>query len=450
MYTGRMTRYFGTDGIRGTVGQAPVTADFALHLGHALGLTLKANGLPPLVVIGKDTRLSGYMFESALEAGLASAGTDIRLLGPMPTPAIAYLTRTLRAGAGIVISASHNPYHDNGFKFFSGSGEKLSDDFQAELESRLEEPLVHCEPADIGRAERVADAAGRYIEHCKRSVPASLTLAGLHVVVDCAHGATYQIAPRVLDELGAQVTAIGNQPDGMNINRGFGSTHPQQLIETVRKTGADLGMALDGDGDRVLLVDDQGELLNGDQMLYIMARQRQRDDRLKGGVVGTLMSNFGFEVALGNLGIPFARAAVGDRHVHRMLIDQGWQLGGEASGHVICLDKTTTGDGMVSALEVFQVVQESGLGLHELKQGMQLYPQIILNVPVTAPYQGPTDHTVEVIEACTASLAGQGRIVFRPSGTEPVVRVTVEGRDHHTITQLAERIATAVNNENAA
>ncbi len=354
-----MNRYFGTDGIRGTVGQPPVTADFALRLGHALGLTLKANDQPPLVVIGKDTRLSGYMFESALEAGLASAGTDIRLLGPMPTPGIAYLTRSLRAGAGIVISASHNPYQDNGFKFFSATGEKLLDHVQAQLEDFIDQDLVHCAPSEIGRAERVEDAAGRYIEFCKRTVPSDLSLKDMKIVVDCAQGAAYQIAPQVLTELGADLVVIGNQPNGMNINQGYGSTQPQRLIKAVVAHHADAGIALDGDGDRVLMVDSHGELLNGDQLLFIMACHRKSAGSLRGGIVGTLMSNFGFQRALEDQQIEFVRADVGDRHVHKALTDRGWELGGEASGHIISLDKTTTGDGLVSALEILQIMRQS-------------------------------------------------------------------------------------------
>jgi len=437
-------RYFGTDGIRGRVGEYPVSADFVLKLGWAAGRVL-AGGERRAVVIGKDTRVSGYLFESALEAGLASAGADIRLLGPMPTPAVAYLTRTLKAAAGIVISASHNPFQDNGIKFFSGRGEKLPDELEDAIERMVDEEFRTVSPERLGKAERVADAPGRYIEFCKNSFPADLTLHGLKLVVDCANGATYHVAPRVFSELGARVTAIGVQPDGFNINRDVGSTHPGAMCEKVIETGADLGIAFDGDGDRVIFADNQGHVVDGDELLYIIAAARHRAGRLGGGVVGTVMSNVGLAVALEREGIEFRRASVGDRHVHRMLVECGWQLGGEASGHILCRDLTSTGDGVVSALQVLGEAVVSGRSLRELADGMTRFPQCMINVPVRKCFDPDGNPAVgRALAAVEADLAGRGRVILRPSGTEPVVRVTVESPDADEARALARRLADAV------
>ncbi|MFP4079486.1 MAG: phosphoglucosamine mutase [Ectothiorhodospira sp.] len=440
-------RYFGTDGIRGRVGDAPMTADFALRLGWAAGRVLGGeNG--GTVLIGKDTRVSGYLFESALEAGLSSAGMDIRLLGPMPTPAVAYLTRTFRAAAGIVISASHNPYYDNGFKFFSSTGSKLPDAVEEAIEAMMERPMAMVDSADLGKAERVGDAPGRYIEFCKGTIPAGTTLHGLKLVVDCAHGATYGVAPHVFEELGAEVIPVGVDPDGFNINEACGSLHPQHLRRTVLEHRADLGIALDGDGDRPILVDERGEVVDGDQALCIIALARHHDGILQGGVVGTLMSNLGLEQALGAVGIPFRRVKVGDRHVMEALQREGWQLGGESSGHIICLDRTSTGDGIVSALQVLQVMSQTGRALSELQRGMEKYPQKLVNVPVTADAArgGLLEGRVvqEAVQDAESVLAGRGRVLLRPSGTEPLVRVMVEGADVGLVGRLARELADAV------
>lgn len=440
-------RYFGTDGIRGRVGRAPMTPDFALRLGWAAGRVLAPDGRAP-VIIGKDTRISGYMFESALEAGLSAAGADIRLLGPMPTPAVAYLTRTFRAAAGIVISASHNPYFDNGFKFFSAEGAKLPDHVELAIEAELERPVETVDSADIGKAERVHDAPGRYIEFCKSTIPAGTVLRGLRLVVDCAHGATYAVAPSVFEELGAEVAAIGDAPDGFNINEQAGSLYPENLRAAVLGQGADVGIALDGDGDRVVMVDEQGELVDGDEVLCIIAMGRARDGLLKGGVVGTLMSNLGLELALGEQGIPFRRAAVGDRYVLEMLQAQEWHLGGESSGHILCLDRTTTGDGIVSALQVLHIMRMTGQPLSELRRVMTKFPQTLVNVPLEggADRNGVLDSApvVSAVHAAERLLGDQGRVLLRPSGTEPLVRVMVEGREPRQVEEIARDIAEAV------
>jgi phosphoglucosamine mutase len=440
-------RYFGTDGIRGRVGRAPMTPDFALRLGWAAGRVLAHDGQGP-VLIGKDTRVSGYMFESALEAGLSAAGADIRLLGPMPTPGVAYLTRTFRAAAGIVISASHNPFFDNGFKFFSAAGTKLPDEVELAIEAELERPVETVDSADIGKAERVHDAAGRYIEFCKSTIPSGTAFHGLKVVVDCAHGATYAVAPSVFEELGAEVVAIGNEPDGFNINEDAGSLHPETLRAAVLSNQADVGIALDGDGDRLVMVDEQGELVDGDEALCIIALGRAREGLLNGGVVGTLMSNLGLELALAERGIPFKRAAVGDRYVLEMLHAEGWTLGGESSGHILCLDRTTTGDGIVSALQVLHIMRMTSQPLSTLRRTMTKYPQTLVNVPLN----GSTDRSgvleagrvKEAVRAAERVLGDQGRVLLRPSGTEPLVRVMVEGRESRQVAQIARDIADAV------
>ena len=442
-------KYFGTDGIRGCVGEPPITADFILRLGRAVGAVLAGND-KRAVVIGKDTRISGYMFESALEAGLAAAGANILLLGPMPTPAVAYLTRTMYACAGIVISASHNAYGDNGFKFFSASGEKLPDDVERAIEEELERPFVTVESARMGKAARVEDAAGRYIEFCKGTVPFGTLFTGLRIVLDCAHGSTYRVAPAVLRELGAKVHVIGNEPDGMNINDACGSTQPQAMQAEVIRVGADLGIAFDGDGDRLVMADHRGELVDGDGLLYIIASARKAAGRMQGGVVGTVMTNLGLELALAELGIPFLRTAVGDRHIHRALVENGWSLGGEASGHMLSLDRTSTGDGIVSALQVLEVLVNSGKSLRDLSKGMQKFPQTMINVPVSANAREllpDSDRINGVLREVEAELAGRGRVILRASGTEPLIRVTLEGADSEQIDLLAQRLADTVRSE---
>lgn len=443
-------RYFGTDGIRGRVGEGPIAADFVLRLGNALGRVLSGQGdAPPVVVIGKDTRISGYMFESALEAGLVAAGAHVRMLGPMPTPGVAQLTRSLRASAGIVISASHNPFHDNGIKFFSAQGEKLDDATEAAIEAAIDEAFLTVDSARIGKVQRIADAATRYVEFCKSTVPVSLTLNGLRLALDCAHGATYQVAPTLFEELGAEVLAIGDEPDGLNINQGVGSTHIHALCEQVRRTGADLGIAFDGDGDRVMMVDATGEPLDGDDILYILACAWQARDRLAGPVVGTLMTNYGLEMALAGRGIGFVRAQVGDRHVHQKLVEHGGVLGGETSGHILCLDRAGTGDGIVSALQVLEVLRDSGEGLAGLRRGFTKVPQKTVNIRLpdgARPLQDPA--VVAVLAQADADLSGKGRAFMRASGTEPVVRVTVEAADaarmEHWIERLGEAVRSAV------
>ena len=437
-------RYFGTDGIRGKVGQYPITPDFVLKLGWAVGRVLATDGNRK-VVIGKDTRISGYMFESALEAGLAAAGVDILLLGPMPTPGIAYLTRTMHANAGIVISASHNPFDDNGIKFFSADGTKLPDEVELAIEAELDKDMQSQDSAHLGKASRVTDAAGRYIEFCKRTLSQKLKLNGLKIVVDCANGATYDIAPRVFTELGAEVISIGDNPDGMNINAACGSTHPQDLQQTVRQHNADLGIAFDGDGDRVLMVDSQGKLVDGDELLYIIARHRQQSGKLVGGVVGTLMTNLGLEHALAQCDIPFVRTNVGDRYVMEELLAQNWRLGGENSGHIICLDRTTTGDGIIAALQVLAAMVESEQGLGDLLASMEKYPQILINVQLDKQMDVMSLPPVQdAMQAAEQQLADTGRILLRPSGTEPLIRVMVEGQDSTVVEQVANDLAAVV------
>jgi phosphoglucosamine mutase len=442
-------KYFGTDGIRGRVGHPPITPDFVLRLGWAAGRVLGGEH-GGRVVIGKDTRISGYMFESALEAGLSAAGLDTHLLGPIPTPAIAYLTRTLRARAGIVISASHNPFDDNGIKFFSAEGVKLPDATEEAIEALLEEPLTTRNSASLGKAYRVPDAAGRYIEFCKGTVPNGLTLEGLHIVVDCAHGATYQVAPAVFSELGARVTAIGVEPDGLNINEGVGSTRPEALQDAVRRERADLGVAFDGDGDRVIMVDAGGEVVDGDELLYIIAAHRHGNGGFPGGVAGTLMSNLGLELALQGLGIPFRRAKVGDRYVSELLAAEDWLLGGETSGHIICRDRNTSGDGIIAALQVLTALVERGETLESFRQGMTKLPQTLVNVRVERMIDVHASPAItDAVESAEADLADCGRVLLRPSGTEPVVRVMVEGEDEQQVRELAERLAHVVREEAA-
>lgn len=445
-------KYFGTDGVRGEVGQFPITPEFIMKLGWAAGRVLaQCQGDQSKVLIGKDTRISGYMFESALEAGLSAAGVDIMLLGPMPTPGIAYLTRTLRAEAGIVISASHNPHYDNGIKFFSAQGLKLADEVELAIEAELDKPLETVEPSRLGKAGRVIDAAGRYIEFCKSTIPSRISLGGLKIVVDCAHGATYDIAPKVFDELEANVIAIGVEPDGLNINQDCGSTKPGGLQRAVQEHGADLGVALDGDGDRVILVDHKGEIVDGDEILYIIACAGMDKPEFRRGVVGTLMSNLGLEHALAEKGIRLHRARVGDRYVMEMLQAQGLLLGGESSGHVICLERTTTGDGIVSALQVLAAMVEQGVSLHELKSGMTKYPQTMINVRTEQRFDFSASSEVAASQQeIEAQLDGRGRVLLRASGTEPVVRVMVEGQDADEVSEcaryLAQKVETAYQN----
>lgn len=431
-------KYFGTDGIRGRVGISNVSPEFFLKLGWAVGRVL-ANGERRKVIIGKDTRVSGYMLESALEAGLSAAGVDVALLGPMPTPAVAYLTRTLRANAGIVISASHNLFEDNGIKFFSADGGKLPDSWELAIEAEMEKPLQTVPSVQLGKAKRIHDAAGRYIEFCKSTIPSLTRLTGLKVVVDCANGATYHVAPNVFSELGADVIAIGDKPDGFNINAHSGSTSPEALQERVLKSGADLGVALDGDGDRLILVDAEGQLINGDQIMYIIAQDRLNRGRLQGGIVGTLMSNFGLEKALMDMGIPFARAQVGDRYVLEKLREKDWKIGGESSGHIVCLDKTTTGDGIVSALQVLVSMVKENKTLRELAQGMELVPQQLINIKTThATELMKNPQILESIKQFNLEMCDQGRVLLRPSGTEPLIRLMVEGFDENQVSKQAE------------
>lgn len=440
-------KYFGTDGIRGRVGQSPITPEFMLHLGWAAGQAFKKAGQRNSVLIGKDTRLSGYMFESALEAGLSAAGVDVKLLGPMPTPAIAYLTRTFRASAGIVISASHNPHHDNGIKFFSAAGTKLDDGLEAEIERWLDTPIEVCGPGELGKASRVDDAPGRYVEFCKSTVPNEFSLDHMKIVLDCAHGATYHVAPKVFRELGAQVTVIGAEPDGLNINLDVGSTHLGALKQAVSAQQADLGIAFDGDGDRVLMVDRDGSEVDGDELLYVLAAQRHSEDRLKGGVVGTLMTNLGVELALADMGIAFERASVGDRYVMERLIKNGWVLGGEGSGHMVIRDCTSTGDGIVSALQVLQSICRSGKTLLELRQGMRKLPQTMINVQVAQRFDPfSRDDIVAAVQRAESALGESGRILLRASGTEPLIRVMAEGKNASDIRRVAEDLAQVVEN----
>ena len=433
-------RYFGTDGIRGRVGQYPVTPDFMLKLGWAAGKVFAREGLSK-ILIGKDTRISGYMFESALEAGLSAAGVDVLLTGPMPTPAVAYLTRTFRANAGIVISASHNPHYDNGIKFFSSEGTKLPDEIEAAIEAQLDLTMTTVDPTELGKARRIDDAAGRYIEFCKATA-AGLDLRGIRIVLDCANGATYHVAGKVLAELGADVITIGASPDGLNINDRCGATHTKQLQETVLQMRADVGIALDGDGDRLIMVDRNGVEVDGDELLYIMAINLKARGELEGGVVGTLMSNFGLEQAFKREGIPFVRANVGDRYVMELLAEHDWLLGGESSGHLICRSLTTTGDGTVSALQVLKAIVDSGKSLEDLKAGMNKMPQTMINVNM--PKKVDVKSIPEVQQAVAAveeTLGERGRVLLRPSGTEPVVRVMIEGEDAAEVATLCEGLA---------
>ncbi|MEQ5807599.1 phosphoglucosamine mutase [Alteromonas sp. NFXS44] len=438
-------KYFGTDGIRGKVGESAINPEFVTKLGWAAGKVLAGHGTNK-VLIGKDTRISGYMLESALEAGLSAAGINIGLLGPMPTPAIAYLTKTFRSEAGIVISASHNPYYDNGIKFFSSDGFKLDDDIEIAIESMLDKPMTCVASNKLGKATRINDAAGRYIEFCKGTFPSDLSLKGMKIVVDCAHGATYHIAPNVLSELGAEVIEIGTKPDGLNINDKVGATSMNAIVEKVLETGADMGFALDGDGDRIMLVDHLGNVLDGDQILYIIARDALKSGRLSGGVVGTLMSNLGLEVALSKLSIPFARSAVGDRYVMELLQQKGWAIGGENSGHVLNLNVASTGDGIVAGLQVITAMLRSGMDLHDLSGGFDKFPQKLINVRYDESSDNPLamSAVTDAVKEAESSLGKTGRVLLRKSGTEPLIRVMVESDDEMQSLKWAEFIADAV------
>jgi phosphoglucosamine mutase len=440
-------KYFGTDGIRGRVGKHPITPQFVMHLGYAAGRVLASaehtQGERPGVLIGKDTRISGYMLESALEAGLIAAGIDVYLAGPVPTPAVAYLTRALRLQAGVVISASHNPFEDNGIKFFSGSGAKLPDTTEHAIEAELDKPMQTNASEHLGKARRIDDAAGRYIEFCKSTFPCEMNLRGLKIAVDSAHGAAYHIARHVFHELGAEIVAIGAEPDGKNINDGYGATQPANLQKAVVEHQAELGIALDGDGDRLIMTDGAGKLYDGDQLLYVIAKHRQAQGAIKGGVIGTLMTNLAFEHTMQKLGIPFQRAKVGDRYVMELLQQNNWQLGGENSGHIICLDKHSTGDGIVSALQVLHALRANGQTLAEATAELRMYPQVLINVKVA----GKAARLLELqpvkgaVAEAEQALDGKGRVLLRPSGTEPLLRVMVEGEDEVLVKEWAERIA---------
>ncbi|MFL6717296.1 MAG: phosphoglucosamine mutase [Burkholderiaceae bacterium] len=440
-------KYFGTDGVRGLVGQAPITADFVMRLGYAAGKVLaqsKTSTGRPVVLIGKDTRISGYMLEAALEAGFAAAGVDVMLGGPLPTPAVAYLTRALRLSAGVVISASHNPFHDNGIKFFSAQGNKLPDEVEAAIEAALEEPMGCVSSEKLGRAKRLEDARGRYIEFCKSTFPNELDLRGLKLVVDCAHGAAYHIAPDVFHELGAEVVAIGNQPNGMNINDKHGATAPQNLAKAVQEHEADIGIALDGDADRLLMVDSSGRVYSGDELLYIMVKDRMMTGQIH-GVVGTLMTNMALEVAFKRMGIGFARAKVGDRYVLEVLQEKGWQIGGEGSGHLLFLDKHTTGDGIVSALQVLSALRRCGNSLAACTADIHMYPQSLINVKVKPGFDWQKDEAILLEkERVESELGDEGRVLIRPSGTEPLIRVMVEAKHAEAAEKMAQRIASRV------
>lgn len=437
-------RYFGTDGIRGLVGQYPITPQFVMKLGYAAGRVLAAQGTKK-VLIGKDTRISGYMLESALEAGFSAAGIDIGLLGPMPTPGIAYLTKTFRAEAGIVISASHNPFYDNGIKFFSQDGQKLPDDIELAIEAELDKDMGCVESAHLGKANRIADAAGRYIEFCKSNFPSQYSLKGMKIVVDCANGATYHIAPNVFRELGAEVVEIGTAPNGTNINHECGATSMAAISAAVVEHQADLGIALDGDGDRLMMVDHTGYVIDGDESVYVIACNDLQSGNVDGGVVGTLMSNMGLELALADMGVPFARSKVGDRYVMEMLKQKGWQLGAENSGHVINLNHTSTGDGIIAALNVLTAICNTGKSLFELRQGMTKLPQVLVNVRFSGDSDPlVNDDVVAAVDKVNAILTGRGRVLLRKSGTEPLIRVMVEGPEHDEVTALANNIADAV------
>jgi phosphoglucosamine mutase len=442
------SKYFGTDGVRGRVGVLPITPDFVMRLGYAAGKVLAKNQSTssgkPVVLIGKDTRISGYMLEAALEAGFSAAGVDVRLAGPVPTPAVAYLTRALRLSAGVVISASHNPFHDNGIKFFSASGNKLPDAEEAMIEAALDEPMSCVAPEKLGKAKRIDDAAGRYIEFCKSTFPNDLDLHGMKIVVDCAHGAAYHIAPPVFHELGAEVIAIGNQPTGININEGVGATVPATLAKAVVDHKADIGIALDGDADRLIMVDANGRIYNGDELLYVMVKDRLSTGPVA-GVVGTLMTNMALEVAFKKMGIGFARAKVGDRYVLETLKEKGWLLGGEGSGHLLCLDKHTTGDGIVSALQVLSALKRSGKTLAEMTADIALFPQSLINVKVPAGFDWKKHPAIGQETATVEQLLGDtGRVLIRPSGTEPLIRVMVEAKDPAVARTMAQRIAEKV------
>jgi phosphoglucosamine mutase len=444
-----MTRqYFGTDGIRGEVGKFPIVPDFVMRLGYAAGQVLAKNAGThgkPTVLIGKDTRVSGYLLEAALEAGFSAAGVDVMLCGPMPTPAVAYLTRTLRLSAGVVISASHNPYHDNGIKFFSANGDKLDDAVELQIEAALNEPMNCVDSAHLGKAKRLDDATGRYIEFCKSTFPNHLSLHGLKLVVDCAHGAAYHIAPHVFHELGAEVISIGIHPNGKNINDGVGATAPKALIEKVKEEQADLGIALDGDADRLQLVDAHGRLFNGDELLYLIAKARKDAGESVKGVVGTLMTNLAVEKAIQAEGIQFERAKVGDRYVLEKLKENNWQLGGEGSGHLICLDKHTTGDGIVAALQVLSAMKQHQKTLEQLLEKVTLFPQTLINVKYKQGYDWKTDTKIqEAITQAEKNLSGSGRVLIRPSGTEPLLRVMVEAQDAHQAQEQAKKIAQTI------
>ncbi len=437
-------QFFGTDGIRGRVGQYPMTAEAVLKLGWAAGKVLGSKGNRE-VLIGKDTRISGYLFESALEAGLASAGVNSRMLGPMPTPAIAYLTRTFRAAAGIVISASHNPFYDNGLKFFSTEGSKLDDALELEIEAMMQQEMTTVDSAELGRATRVDDAGGRYIEFCKSTFPTGVLLTGLKIVVDTANGAGYDIAHRVFDELGAEVVTVGAEPNGLNINKDCGATAPDNLRAHVLLERADIGIALDGDGDRIIMVDHRGDIVDGDEILYVLAKARHDAGNMTGGVVGTLMSNLALEHAFADMNIPFERANVGDRHVMEKLKHNSWSLGGENSGHVICLDKVTTGDAIVAALQVLAVMKETGETLARLRDNMQLYPQVLVNVPIKEKIS--IDENVDIqaaVKEAETQLGNDGRILLRPSGTEPLIRVMVEGKSANDVEAICQAVAQRV------
>ena len=440
-------KYFGTDGVRGRVGTAPITPDFVMRLGYAAGkvLTKKwSSSAKPTVLIGKDTRISGYMLEAALEAGFAAAGVDVMLAGPVPTPAVAYLTRALRLSAGVVISASHNPYHDNGIKFFSASGNKRADAVEAEIEAELEQPMGCASSEKLGKAKRLDDAQGRYIEFCKGTFPNDLDLHGMRIVVDCAHGAAYHIAPHVFHELGAEVITIGNQPNGLNINEGFGATAPEALSRSVLANKAHVGIALDGDADRLVMVDATGRIYNGDELLYVMVKDRLATGPVP-GAVGTLMTNMALEVAFKNMGIGFARAKVGDRYVLETLQERGWLLGGEGSGHLLCLDKHTTGDGIVSALQVLSALKRASMSLADMTADIRLYPQVLINVKIPAGFDWKTNPGMQAEkDAVEKALGDSGRVLIRPSGTEPLIRVMVEAQQADVAQTMARRIADKV------
>jgi phosphoglucosamine mutase len=444
-------KYFGTDGVRGRVGKTPITPGFVMRLGYAAGKVLASDrsvlaaGQHPTVLIGKDTRISGYMLESALTAGFTAAGVHVNLTGPLPTPGIAYLTRALRLQAGVVISASHNPYEDNGIKFFSGAGQKLPDAIEHQIEAMLDNEIETAPSSELGRARRIDDAAARYIEFCKSSFPFDKDLRGLRIVVDCANGATYHVAPHVFHELGAEVIRIGAEPNGLNINAGCGATHTASLSAAVRQHQADFGIALDGDGDRLMMADRDGRIFDGDQLVYIIARHRVETGTMKGGVAGTLMTNLGMEHALARLKLPFGRAKVGDRYVLELMQKKGWQLGGETSGHILCLDKHTTGDGIISALQVLHALKDSGTSLAEYSSDLRLYPQVLINVPIARSIDLANAKPVkEAEEAAMADMGKDGRIVLRPSGTEPLIRVMVESASEGKARRWAEYIADAV------